>query len=160
MSFVCQKLFWISEFNEIINNKTTLTTSIVPTLVTDPYIKQGVIAPGTVGYFEIILNASEVDVDFTYEITSSADEATPLADLRFTKYYIGGVEHSFSNGSTTLTGDLVKNTGNLSILVYFEWFDGTGETMNNAADTSYATNSSYANTKIKVILNFSQKRSA
>ena len=72
--------------NESINNKTTLENEIVPVLDTNSYVKEGVIAPGSTGHFDLTINAEDVDVDFTYEITGSLSEDTPLADLILTEY--------------------------------------------------------------------------
>ncbi len=145
---------------ETINNKSTLTNAIVPTLDADPYIKSGVIAPGTTGSFTITIDATDVDVDFTYEITCSPDTNTPLDDLVFTQYKIGNGNPQDFPQTGILTGDLVKNSAAQTITIYFEWDDDpTTNTMNNQADTQYATNSSYTNTIINVAIHFTQKRS-
>jgi hypothetical protein len=148
--------------NENINNKTTLTTTITPTLDSDPYIKTGVIAPGSTGHFTLTIDPSLVDVDFTYQIESSPDTQTPLYDLKFSRYTLNGVSHTFQQGSEgIITGDLVKNSSTQTIVVYFEWDDNPStNTMDNEDDTSYAINPSYTNTKIKVQIHFTQKRSS
>ena len=141
--------------NETINNKTDLTNTITPVIVNNSYVKANVVAPGTTGYFDITLDASDVDVDFIYEITSVVDEDNPLYDLRFYKYVIGGVEHTFTQAGV-LTGDMVKNSSPISFRIYFEWYDGSDNTMNNADDTAYATNEDNVNTNIKVSIHFTQ----
>ena len=147
--------------NEIINNKTALTNAITPTLDADSYIKAGVIAPGTTGHFVITLDPSDVDVDFTYEITCSPDSSTPLADLKFTRYTVGATNYTFSQLTPgVLTGDLVKNSSAQTITIYFEWDDNPStNTMDNQDDTEYAIDSNNTNTKINVEIHFTQKRS-
>ena len=54
--------------NEMIVNKTELDTDITPVINTSTYVKAGTIAPGTTGYFDLVINAEDVDVDFSYEI--------------------------------------------------------------------------------------------
>ena len=146
--------------NETINNKTTLTNTITPTLIADPYIKQGVIAPGSTGYFELTINGTNVDVDFSYEIECSPDEQTPLYDLVFTRYTLNGVNQTFQQDGV-ISGDLLKNSGTQTLVIYFEWNDNPNtNTMDNQDDTEYAIDSSNTNTKIKVDIHFTQKRSA
>ncbi len=145
--------------NETINNKTIMTNDITPTFVEDEYIKNGVIAPGSVGYFDIILNAEEVDVDFTYEIESSIDEENPLLDLIFTKYEIDGTTYYYDEDEQKLTGDLQKNTGDTQIRIYFKWNDEEDNQMDNKEDTDYSISANNNNTKIKVTIHFIQKKS-
>ena len=145
---------------ENINNKTTLTNSIIPTLDSNQYIKSGVIAPGSTGHFEVVINAEEVDVDFTYEIESAVDEDTPLTDLTFTGYKIGtGAVQTFSGANTTITGNITKNTGNTTITVYFTWNDSATNLMDNQDDTEYAIDEDHENTNIIVSIHFTQRSS-
>ena len=54
--------------NELIGNKTTLTNHIIPTVVNNNYVKNDVLAPGSLGYFDVDIDATDADVSFTYEI--------------------------------------------------------------------------------------------
>ena len=143
--------------NEIINNETTLTNDIVPVLDTNQFVKEGVIAPGSTGYFDLVINALDVDVDFTYEISGTVSEDTPLSDLILTEYEINGVRTTY-NPTNKITGTLVKNTGDTSIRVYFKWNDDSTETMNNQQDTAYAIDPDHQPTEIEVHLKFLQKK--
>ena len=145
--------------NETINNKSVLTNEITPVITSDTYVKEGVIAPGSKGYFDLTINASEVDVDFNYEISFGVKEETPLLDLVVTEYEMNGTKITYDE-ENGITGEIQKNTGNTSIRVYFEWDDSATNQMNNKDDTDYAINSSYTNTKIKVNIKFNQKNSA
>lgn len=145
---------------ENINNKSTLTNNIIPTIDSNQYIKSGVIAPGSTGHFEVVINATDVDVDFNYEIESEVDEDTPLSDLTFTGYKIGtGAVQNFSEGNTKVTGNITKNTGDTTITVYFTWNDGATNNMNNQADTEYAIDEDHENTNIIVSIHFTQRSS-
>ena len=144
--------------NETIINKTTLTSDIIPVIDTNPYVKEDVIAPGTTGYFDIIINATNVDVDFTYTITLSVDEDTPLTDLVITGYKLNNGTLTTYNSTTGIVGDITMNTSQTTIRVYFEWDDSATNNMNNAEDTEYAQTAEYQNTKIKVTIHFEQKR--
>ena len=145
--------------NELINNKTTLTNNITPVLDANTYIKEGVLAPGSTGYFDIIMNAEDVDVDFTYEIQNEVDEDTPLLDLKFTGYSIdSGTTQTYPAGGA-ITGNLTKNTGDTTIRVFFVWDDSTNNAMDNQADTEYALDENNENTNIAVSIHFTQKAS-
>lgn len=143
--------------NEVINNETTLTNEIVPVLDENPYVKEGVIAPGSTGHFDLVINAEEVDVDFTYEISGTVSEDTPLSDLILTEYEINGVKTAY-NPTNKITGTLLKNTGDTSIRVYFKWNDDSTETMNNQQDTAYAIDPDHQPTEITVNIKFLQKK--
>lgn len=144
--------------NESINNKTILTNSITPTFDSNQYIKSGVLAPGSTGSFTITINAQQVDVDFTYELSGVVHEDTPLNDLTITKYSKdGGITKLDYDSSTKITGEIQKNSNNTSIIIYFKWNEDSNQTMNNQQDTEYATNSNYQQTKIKLTMKFAQK---
>ena len=145
--------------NESINNKTELTSNIVPVIDTNQYVKTGVIAPGTGGYFDITIDASLVDVDFTFTIDSEVSDDTPLEDLVFTKYTLNGVEHNYTTPGE-IVGDITKNTANTALRIYFKWNDDATNTMDNAEDTSYATDDTHENTLITVNIHFAQKNTA
>lgn len=144
--------------NETINNKSLLSNYIIPTLDSSEYIKEGVIAPSSTGYFDLIINAEEVDVDFTYEITGTVHENTQLNDLIITEYEQNGVRSTYTE-ENKITGQIQKNSTNTSIRIFFKWNDDSlSETMDNQSDTEYATNSNNKQTKIKVDIKFTQKK--
>lgn len=142
--------------NELIINKTTLSNEIKPTLQNSEYVKAGTLAPGTTGYFDITINAQDVDVDFTYTIQGETDEETPLYDLRITEYEVGGKRITNEEGKV-LSGELKKNSGSTQVRIYFEWNDDKDNIMDNYEDTKYASINEYKNTKIKVSILFEQK---
>ena len=145
--------------NETINNKLLLSNYITPVIDSNQYVKEGVLAPGSTGYFDVVINAEDVDGDFSYELSGTVNNDTPLADLLITDYEQDGVKTEYTEG-TTITGDIQKNSGDTSIRVYFKWNDDDTNTMNNARDTEYATNSANENAKIRITIRFIQKKSA
>ncbi len=141
---------------ESIINKTELSSNIVPVIDTNQYVKANVIAPGTGGYFDITLDATNVDVDFTFEIESVVSDETPLEDLTFTKYVLNGNQYNYTTPGV-ITGNIAKNTANTSIRVYFKWNDDITNEMDNAEDTAYATDATHENTEITVNIHFTQR---
>ncbi len=144
--------------NESIINKSTLTNTITPVIDSSTYVKEGTIAPGSTGYFDLTIDATNVDVDFTYTITGTVATETPLVDLKLTGYTVNGGSRINYNSTTGITGDIPMNTSSTALRIYFEWDDSTTNTMNNQADTEYAQNEDYQDTDIKVTLHLEQKR--
>lgn len=144
--------------NESINNGTTLTNTITPVIDANQYVKQGTIAPGSTGYFDLVIDATNVDVDFTYTITGEVSEDTPLTDLKLTGYKLNNGNLITYNDTTGITGDIPMNTSTTNLRIYFEWVDDATNEMNNQEDTEYAQNSSYQDTNIDVTIHFEQKR--
>ena len=134
--------FTIAKWSFLVNQQDVLSNSdfsntIVPVFAGTNHIKSGVIAPTSTGYFEVTIDSSDVDVSFNEVITLSQNSDNTVTDLVFTGYTLnnGQMQTLTSNSVTTshALGDL--NTTN-TYRFYVEWADGTGETMNNAADTA------------------------
>ncbi|MEG1350900.1 MAG: hypothetical protein RSC85_00235 [Bacilli bacterium] len=145
--------------NESIAGKNDLTTTIVPTFLATPNTKENVIAPGSVGYYDIIINALDVDVSFSYTIFSSTDPTSNIKDLVTTAYEINpsasSVKTTYSS-NTGITGSVNHNTNQITIRIHIKWNDNpTEQTMTNADDTNAAINNT-SKAIMKVNLHFSQ----
>lgn len=142
----------ISINNQDIITDSYITNVITPTLINNPNVKNGVIAPLSVGYFDLILNYTNVDVSFNYGITTSIATNSNVTDLKVTGYSENGgnvipVDSNMNNVGNTI---LVTDTNRIkTIRVYITWDDFETETMNNSADTMAAINQG------KAILNVS-----
>ena len=143
--------------NELINNKSVLTNDITPYFESNPYIKSGVLAPGGTGYFDLSIDGTEVDVDFTYQITIENDESAPLEDLIITRYEQDRVAYNYDS-ETGITGNITKNTGPVNVRVYFMWNDSETNVMDNQADTEYATQTENPIAYIIAKVRFKQKQ--
>lgn len=145
--------------NEDIDNKVTLSNKIVPSFTGNEYVKDSVIAPGSVGYCDIIIDATGVDVDFNYELNSIVPEDSDLKDLKITDYIINptdtNTDVSTYDEVSSITGTIQKNTDNYVIRLYIKWDEETG-TMDNKQDTDVAINPD-SKALIKAILKFQQK---
>lgn len=145
--------------DEDISTETTLTNTLTPVLDANQYVKTGTIAPGSTGYFVIEIDATNVDVDFTYTITGAPDDTTPLSDLTFYKYTVNGGSDIDLNASTSITGDITKNTAQTRLVVYFKWNDDATNNMDNRADTEYTQDDDHRTTKVNIAIHFQQKNS-
>lgn len=145
--------------NETINNKTVLTQAIVPSFTGNEYTKDSVIAPGSIGYCDIVINASKVDVDFIYELSTNIPQESSIPDLKITGYIINPTATNTTeipyDESTPITGEIKKNSGNNTIRIYIKWEEENG-TMNNQQDTAVAIDSD-SKALISANLKFHQK---
>lgn len=123
---------WNIKINdEAIANKKKLANSITPIFDENEYVKANTLAPGVTGHFDIIIDSSNVDVDFTYEITASLAEDTDLKDFKITGYELND-SGTINKYDSSITGDLVKNTKNTKIRFYVAWIDDDTNEMDNS----------------------------
>lgn len=154
---------------QILLNNTDITTNtssslaFVPVLESDENIKENVIAPSSKGYFDINIDPTNVDVSFKYEINLEL-ENEDIPDLMITKYaiissdYIEGDYLELINLENNIISNTLKYNNEdifkaFTIRVYFEWYEGENEQMNDEADTSIAYLAVTENTELKINAN-------
>ena len=149
---------WIIKVNnEDITESRTLENEIIPIFDANQYVKANTIAPGSTGYFDIIIETVNVDVDYNVEIVDSK-EATDLQDLILKQYELNDSGTRVTITDHTFSQDFNKNTERTKIRFYFEWDDNPAtETMDNQDDTSYQLDND--TTKISLAIKFKQKNS-
>lgn len=152
---------WNIKINdEAVDNKSVLTNDIVPIFEGNEYTKDSVLAPGSKGYCDIIIDATDVDVDFTYEINLVIAEDNSVLDLKTTGYIINpSLDNTdiITYTDTPITGTIIHNTDKTTVRVYFEWYDEEDNIMDNKQDTDVAIDE---NSKIVISasIRFSQKK--
>lgn len=141
--------------NEDIGNKKELTNKITPTFIDDGWSKKTTLAPGSTGYYDIVIDPSKVDVFFIYELTSTTTTDSSIPDLITTGYTIGttGTQTPYVEG-TPIKGYAAHNSSPITIRIYIKWEDKTG-TMDNQTDTNVAIDQN-SKALIKVGIKFSQ----
>jgi hypothetical protein len=152
--------FTIAEWTFKVNdqdilNESDFSSTIIPVIDANPNIKEGVIAPTSKGYFDVIVDHSRVGVSYKQDITLSYGEDS-ITDMVFTGYTLNGGE--VTDIGETNTVSVVHNLSDESTIdvyrFYVEWIDGTGETMNNQEDTEASANGT---TSVKIDLHFIQQ---
>lgn len=142
-----------------INNKTVLTDDIIPNFTGNEFIKDSVIAPGSVGYCDIIIDATDVDIDFIYELNPVIPPESSIPDLKITSYIINPSDTNTTeipfDETKPITGSITRNTKDNVIRLYIKWEEETG-TMDNKADTDVAINPD-SKALISASLKFQQK---
>ena len=123
--------------NDDITLGSTSTSLITPEFPGNNDINSNVLAPNAEGYFDLVIDASNVDVSFKYTITVAVNAGSAVQELVATKYVInGGEETPFESGSQTISESVAfqNRLDPIYIRVYIKWDDSL-DIMNNSADT-------------------------
>ena len=153
--------------NDITDN-TVSTINITPTINPNVDVAENTIAPSSSGYFDIVIDPTNVDVSFDYSISIDLlNENMP--DLMITEYAF--LNDTFEDGDDLVKNPLenstITNTYNVgtndkepfTIRVFFEWFEGENENMNDEADTLIGVDAGINDTdlQIQASIHFEQK---
>lgn len=154
--------------NTDITNNTSSTITFEPVIEENDYIASNVVAPTSKGYFDIDVDPSNVDVSFKYTISMEIENEN-IPDLMITKYsiipdsYVEGDPIEFIN----LNDESIANTLTFdkdvelfkfkpfTIRVYFEWYEGEDELMDNEADSLIGNLAATENSTFKINANIS-----
>lgn len=154
--------FTIAKWKILVNQQditeaSTMSSLITPVYIENEHIKEGVIAPGREGYFDLVIDSSNTEVSFRYDISVTSSENSSVNDLIITGY-------SLNDSEIIPVSDQLNNLSNViyytdtnkenKIRIYFKWRDGTGENMNNEADTNASIQG--VNAKLKANITFTQ----
>ena len=153
--------------NDITTNTNT-SFKLVPVIDENSNTKKNTFAPSSTGYFDIEIDPTLVDVSFDYEITFDILNKN-MPDLMISKYaildknYIDGDVLNFNTiTSNKISNEMIYDNTNenfsfekFTIRVFFEWYDGDNESMDDAADTLAANENDSFN--VTANIKFSQK---
>lgn len=154
--------FTIAKWKILVNQQditeaSTMSSLINPVYIENEHMKEGVIAPGREGYFDLVIDSSNTEVSFRYDISVTSSENSSVNDLVITGY-------SLNDSEIIPVSDQLNNLSNIiyytdtnkenKIRIYFQWRDGTGENMNNEADTNASIQG--VNAKLKANITFTQ----
>ena len=154
--------FTIAKWKILVNQQditeaSTMSSLITPVYIENEHIKEGVIAPGREGYFDLVIDSSNTEVSFRYDISVTSSENSSVNDLIITGY-------SLNDSEIIPVSDQLNNLSNViyytdtnkenKIRIYFKWRDGTGENMNNEADTNASIQG--VNARLKASITFTQ----
>ena len=147
-----------------IENSNSTSVDITPTILENENVANNKLAPTSKGYFDIEINPTAVQVSFNYNIKILKDNNMP--DLIIDKYAI-----IVDNNETDLIyNDILDNEISdscifedkedfsfkpFTIRVFFEWYDGNDNLMNDTDDTNLVNENESIN--IKANIQFEQK---
>lgn len=146
-----------------ITDGTTSNLEITPVIEASENVKNNTIAPSSKGYFDILVNPSNVEMSFNYTINIKLlNENMP--DILISKYAI--LEDNYKDGDSITKSNIENNeikgtlqydnnTENFrfkpfTVRIYFEWFEGENEEMDNEADTQIGIDATKNNTKLQI----------
>lgn len=144
--------------DEDIHTGAALANTIVPTFTGTEYIKDGVIAPTSEGYFDLVIDSTNTDLSFTYTINTMVSTESSVSDIKIIAYQLNnGDIINFTGDNHTITGDVLysNNTPSNTIRVFIKWDDSETNSMNNEADTNASYNAE-KNPALNVNLSFIQ----
>lgn len=154
--------FSVAQWKILVNNQditeaATMSSLIHPIYLENENVKDGVIAPGQKGYFDLTIDSSKTEVSFSYAIQIATSEQSSVTDFAITGYQVNDspivpVDQAVNIiQNNVYYNDPIKEN---KVRVYFQWKDGTGETMDNTADTNASISGESA--KLKVNITFTQ----
>ena len=151
-----------------ISDNTVSKINITPTMKPNENIDENTIAPSSSGYFDIVIDPTNVDVSFDYTISIDLlNENMP--DLIISEYallsntYKEGDDITYTpleNSTITDTFDIGTDSNEpFTIRVCFEWFEGTDEMMDDEADTLIGIDAGLNDTELQIqaSIHFEQK---
>lgn len=140
--------------NNDIREANTANAVITPVFLTNQNIANGIIAPTSEGYFDLIIDSTGADVSFKYALSVATASDSAIQDLVVTGYSInnGTIELPASDPIFEETVMYSSNVTTNTVRVYIKWDDSASATMDNADDTAAADG--YA--KLDVSLKFTQ----
>lgn len=159
---------WLMKVNNhIIQEESTLSEVMQPILIKDENMNDDVLIPGRTGYFEMLLDYSNVDLTFEYEFSIEQLNQQKLTDFEIYGYEVIDGKSSTITETKEIKGVINPETDLNSenkkireIRVLFRWNDSKENNMNNKADTQFRGENSEQNqhTKLnyKATLKFSQ----
>lgn len=153
---------------QLLVNNTDITTNTTSNITFEPVIEanenvaEGKVAPSSIGYFDVEIDPTNVDVSFNYTIDLSIENAN-IPDLIITKYalvpeeYLDGDKLTFEN----ITNNSISNTLTYSgksfekftVRIYFQWIEDGTATMSDADDTVIGNNAAIDDTSFTINAN-------
>lgn len=133
--------------NTDITNNTSSNIEFTPTInKNNTNVAQNKVAPASTGYFDVEIDPTNVDVSFNYKIELGIENNENIPDLTITKYAVVPEGYIEGDGLTevTITDGTITNAMNyeaggfkkITLRIFFQWFEGEGEKMDDAADTN------------------------
>lgn len=153
--------------NEDITSNNEASITFNPIIEKNENVKENTIAPSSKGYFDINIDPTNVDVSFNYKINLNIENDN-MPDLLITKYaildenYIEGDELNLINlDSNEINNSMIYNNSTFNkytIRVFFEWYEGENELMNDQDDTNIGKDAVTNNNKLIINANIEFKQ--
>lgn len=164
---------WLVKVNDmVIHDTETLNEVIEPIFTRSDNINPDILVPGQTGYFEMLIDYTDVDVTFEYEFSIEQLNETPLEDFEIYGYEIWDIVDGTktiieTNQTSEIKGvinpiDEVNSVGEKKreYKILFRWNDGEENSMDNKADTQFRgeqqEDNLHTTLKYKAMMTFTQ----
>lgn len=145
--------------NEDIRNNKQLTNKLVPEFEESEYTKANVLAPGSKGYCDIVIDSTNVDVNFEIKLLATVPDTSSIVDLRVTDYIINPSDtntEKITYNEEEINISVVHNTPQTVVRLFIKWDDDPNtQQMDNEADTNAAVDTT-SEAIIEINTNFTQ----
>lgn len=152
----------IAKWNILVNNKdvksnSNFSNSVVAVFTGNENTNDGVIAPTAEGYFDVVINANNVDVAFGMNMDVAVSKDSAVKDLIITGYSVNNGPITNLNTSSYTISSNISHLDKVRIYAYrfyVKWDDSENSTMSNEEDTNTTINSGKA--KFDIVASFIQ----
>lgn len=136
--------------NQNITNEANFSENLNLIFPATQYHSDGALVPGATGYFDLTIDASDVNLNFKYTVTCSIPSTNEIIDLKVVAYAVDGHSvdlHSdrteYVDDATTPMINYVQASANSSTFrVYVMWDDEPStSSLNDIEDTYMSLNS-------------------
>ncbi len=158
--------------NTDITNSTVTNMIITPTIISNSNVRNGTLAPGSIGYFDLMIDCSNVETSFNYQI--SINKTGEISNLKVIGYspnntsttpsvsYKNTTNHTYPDTNTISVNKTLPTSGTFStfyVRIFFQWIDNYNNLNTDINDTSIglkSANNQTINYNISVTLQFRQ----
>lgn len=128
---------WMIQVNEKDILEEELTAIMEPTFESDENITDNVLVPGRIGYFDLNIDYTYVDVSFTMDVKIEQPNATKLTDFELYGYSEDEGTTIVETTDFSQSIDVTAETKEKPMRIYFRWNDNEGNNMDDEADTKF-----------------------
>lgn len=151
----------ISSWSIVVNNQditqnSDFSNNLSLVIPESDYYIEDYLVPGCTGYFDLVIDSSNVTLPFNYTITLEADEDSDISDVELTGYSVlpGSQVYNIDPTTHQIQHSVNPNVNEVSIRVFVQWNDEDTNQMNDIADTAVAN--SEGSSLINVNIAFTQ----
>lgn len=161
---------------QILVNETDITAgnttsiNLTPVIKNNKHVAANKLAPSSIGYFDINVNPTNVDLSFNYKVDLAINNEN-MPDIMITKYALLDTVSTQSDDEVLIpvTGNAIVGSLDydnsvknfqfkpFTIRIYFEWYEGENELMNDEQDTMVASAADENVLNITANITFEQK---
>ncbi|MBR3134351.1 MAG: hypothetical protein IKG56_02705 [Clostridia bacterium] len=106
------------------------------------YYDPDYIVPSAMGYFDLVIDSSNISLAFKYTITVSGTSVNDISDVKVAGYSYPGLQENITyltSDQTSIVGSSASSVNSSTIRVYVTWNDDHDtETLNDIEDTAIA----------------------